>query len=143
MSCLCWESSMNHAQKRRFGQLKDTHRVDGNSLLIQLTDSGPVFQDVWINNCGHPAMVSLSKILFMNAYIVLHDGTTWYNLSWASSFVVFFVFFFQDKAQNTVTNWDMIIGSCCVCHSRECTVTHSTVFSHALQFDEVISVKYE
>lgn len=54
-----------------------------------------------------------------------------------------FFFFFQAKAQNTVTNRDMITGFSCVCHSREYMVTHSTVFSPAFQFDEFISVKYE
>lgn len=57
--------------------------------------------------------------------------------------VFLFSFFSRDKAQNTITNRDMITGFSCVCHSWEYMVTHSTVFSPAFQFDEFIFVKYE
>lgn len=75
---------------------------------------------------------------FFRQTLILWFTMAQYGTAFLELLVVLFFFsflFFQDKAQNAVTNRDMITGFSCVCHSQEHMVTHSTVFSPAFQFD--------
>lgn len=114
MSCLCWESLMNHTETQVWPVWD---RPQGG--WEQLTDSGPVSTMIqWcelmfvnIQQCF--PLAKLFREILILWFMVAQHGTAFFELQ-AVLFPFYFLLFSQDKAENTVTNLDMITGFSCV-----------------------------